>query len=70
VLCVTHQPQVASLADCHFVVEKKTDDKKTSVTIKRLDDGEQVAEIARMLAGENVSDTARDHAREMLKAAR
>jgi DNA repair protein RecN (Recombination protein N) len=70
VLCVTHQPQVASLADGHFLVEKTTDGKKTSVFIRALDEDERVAEIARMLAGEKVSDTARDHAKEMLKAAR
>jgi len=70
VLCVTHQPQVASLADNHFVVEKATGDGRTSVSIRKLDEASQVAELARMLAGETVSDTARDHAREMLKAAR
>jgi len=70
VLCVTHQPQVASLADSHYLVEKSTDGKRTSVAIRSLDEGERVAEIARMLAGETVSETARDHAKEMLKAAR
>ncbi len=70
VLCVTHQPQVASLADGHFLVEKTTDGRKTSVSIRMLDENARVAEIARMLAGEKVSDTARDHAKEMLKAAR
>lgn len=70
VLCVTHQPQVASLADCHFVVEKDTEGERTTVSIRRLNEDEQVAELARMLAGEKVSDTARHHAREMLKAAR
>ncbi|MCO6509666.1 MAG: DNA repair protein RecN [Aridibacter famidurans] len=70
VLCVTHQPQVASLADQHFLVEKSTDGARTRVSIRKLDDAEQIAEIARMLAGERVSDTAREHAREMLKAAR
>jgi len=70
VLCVTHQPQVASLADRHYVVEKAIDAERTKVKIRKLSEYEQVAEIARMLAGETVSDTARDHAREMLKAAR
>lgn len=70
VLCVTHQPQVASLADHHFVVEKETDGIRTTVSIRPLDEAERVAEIARMLAGERVSETARDHAKEMLKAAR
>jgi DNA repair protein RecN (Recombination protein N) len=66
VLCVTHQPQIASLADRHFVVEKSTNAKRTKIEIRELNRTEQVEEIARMLAGEKVSDTAREHAREML----
>lgn len=68
VLCVTHQPQVASLADQHFVVEKRFSGKKTIVAVRKLDDAEKVEEIARMLAGETISDSARTHAREMLSA--
>jgi DNA repair protein RecN (Recombination protein N) len=66
VLCVTHQPQIASLADRHFVVEKNVSGKRTAVKVKELDQTEQVDEIARMLAGEKVTETAREHAREML----
>jgi DNA repair protein RecN (Recombination protein N) len=66
VLCVTHQPQIASLADRHFVVEKTVSDKRTSIAVRELTKTEQVEEIARMLAGEKVSETAREHAREML----
>src|SRR4051812_16814075 len=66
VLCVTHQPQIASLADKHFVVEKSVSGKRTSINVRELSKTEQVEEIARMLAGEKVSDTAREHAREML----
>jgi DNA repair protein RecN (Recombination protein N) len=66
VLCVTHQPQIASLADRHFVVEKSIVGKRTSIDVRELSKTEQVEEIARMLAGEKVSDTAREHAREML----
>jgi ATPase involved in DNA repair len=66
VLCVTHQPQIASLADQHFVVEKSVSGKRTSIEVRELNKPEQVEEIARMLAGETISDTAREHAREML----
>ncbi len=66
VLCVTHQPQVASLADRHFLVEKETVGKKTKVGVKNLDKAEQIEEIARMLTGANITETARQHAKEML----
>jgi len=70
VLCVTHQPQVASQADRHFVVEKTTTRNKTTVSIRELSDEERVAEIARMLAGEKITESARKHAAEMIEAAR
>ncbi len=66
VLCVTHQPQVASLANHHFVVRKESVKNRTEVRVRELDETEQVEEIARMLAGEKITDTARQHAREML----
>lgn len=66
VLCVTHQPQIASLADKHFVVEKSIQGKRTAIDIRELDQTQRVEEIARMLAGEKISETAREHAREML----
>ncbi len=68
VLCVTHQPQVASLADQHYLVEKQEVGKKTVVGVRKLIEKEQIEEIARMLAGEKITETARQHAREMLSA--
>jgi DNA repair protein RecN (Recombination protein N) len=68
VLCVTHQPQVASLATHHFVVSKETVGNKTKVFIKELDENARIEEIARMLAGEKITESARNHAKEMLKA--
>ncbi|MCY7375931.1 MAG: DNA repair protein RecN [Pyrinomonadaceae bacterium] len=70
VLCVTHQPQVASLADRHFLVEKETVGKRTKVGVKDLSEAEKIEEIARMLTGAQITDTARQHAREMLCAAK
>jgi DNA repair protein RecN (Recombination protein N) len=69
VLCVTHQPQIASLADRHYLVEKEMSRGRTTVGIRELDKKERVEEIARMLAGETISETARKHAKEMLAAA-
>lgn len=66
VLCVTHQPQVAALADHHFVVSKSSKGDRTRVTISELDDPARVEEIARMLAGETITESARRHARELL----
>jgi DNA repair protein RecN (Recombination protein N) len=63
---VTQQPQIASLADKHFVVEKTMAKNKTSIAARELNETERVEEIARMLAGEKISETAREHARELL----
>jgi DNA repair protein RecN (Recombination protein N) len=70
VLCVTHQPQIASLADKHFLVDKAVTRGRTSISVRELESTERVEEIARMLAGETVSETAREHARELLATAR
>ncbi len=68
VLCVTHQPQIASLADRHFFVEKTSVARKTSVSIRELDGARRIEEIARMLAGEQITDAARENAKAMLAA--
>ncbi|MGC1165290.1 MAG: DNA repair protein RecN, partial [Solirubrobacterales bacterium] len=67
VLCITHLPQVASLADVHFQLEKRVAKGESLATVERLDGEGVVAEIRRMLGGEG---TAADrHARELLAAA-
>jgi len=68
VLCVTHQPQIAALADSHIVIEKQHGRDSTSVTARSLTADERVDEIARMLAGESVTDAARENARVLLSA--
>jgi DNA repair protein RecN (Recombination protein N) len=67
VLCVTHLPQIASLASHHFVVRKRTERGRTWTDVERVDGPERVEEVARMLGGETITDTARKHAREMVK---
>ena len=68
VLCVTHQPQIASLADRHFIVEKEIIGGRTVIATRELSAAEQIEEIARMLAGEQITDAARENARTMLAA--
>jgi DNA repair protein RecN (Recombination protein N) len=70
VLCVTHLPQIASLADRHLVVRKQVERGRTTTEVGVLDASERVEEVARMLGGETVTDAARRHAREMVKQAR
>jgi len=67
VLCITHQPQVASQGQQHLRVEKSTVSGKTSTQLKLLSAEQQMEEIARMLGGLDITETTREHAREMLK---
>lgn len=67
VICVTHLPQIASLADTHFLVSKTVREGKTSVRAVELDPGGRVDEIARMVAGEKVTRAAVEHARELME---
>ncbi len=67
VLCVTHQPQVASQAHCHYFVEKQSDDDSTKTTIKVLDKEQRIDEISRMLGGVKITAQTRSHAKEMLE---
>ncbi len=68
VFCVTHQPQIASLADRHFVVEKSEPGGRTSISVRELAAAEKLEEIARMLAGSEITEAARENARAMLAA--
>jgi DNA repair protein RecN (Recombination protein N) len=67
VLCVTHLPQIAALADHHIAVRKRVAGGRTVTIVEPLEADARVEEVARMLGGEKISDTARQHAREMLK---
>ena len=69
VLCVTHLPQVASLADHHFRVSKVSDGKSTRTGLKVLDPDERIEELARMLGGVEITRTTLEHAAEMLAGA-
>ncbi len=68
VLCITHLPQVASLAAAHFRVEKSAGEESTTATVEWVGGEELVAEIVRMLGADGDDRAADQHARELLAA--
>jgi DNA repair protein RecN (Recombination protein N) len=66
-ICVTHLPQIAALADSHHVVQKEVIKGRTSTQVQRLSDKERVDEVARMLGGLKITDKTRRHAEEMVR---
>jgi len=69
VLCVTHLPQIAGLADHHVHVAKVVRDGRTTVAVSELPAGERVAELARMFGADADDATAQRHARKLLQEA-
>jgi DNA repair protein RecN (Recombination protein N) len=69
VLCITHLPQVATMAESHFRIEKSIGRGQATATVERVDGDELVAEIVRMLGGSEGDEAADRHARELLEAA-
>jgi DNA repair protein RecN (Recombination protein N) len=69
VICITHLPQVASLAGANFRIEKTLEGEESRATVERVEGEELVAEITRMLGAERSDETASRHARELLAAA-
>jgi DNA repair protein RecN (Recombination protein N) len=68
VLCVTHLPQVAALADAHFKVTKRQRGKRTVTEITRLDKKGRVEEIAAMISGSQVTKRSRAAAAELINS--
>jgi DNA repair protein RecN (Recombination protein N) len=69
VICITHLPQVASLASTHFRLEKDLAGERATATVQQLDGEGVVDEIRRMLGGSRADEAATRHARELLAAA-
>jgi DNA repair protein RecN (Recombination protein N) len=69
VLCITHLPQVAALADRHFTIVKDTSVTPATTTVTALDGDDVVGELVRMLGGGSEDHAASEHARELLRAA-
>lgn len=69
VICITHLPQIAAMADAHFFIEKNVIDNSTVTDIHLLDQEESIAELGRMLGGVEVTETVLQSAREMKELA-
>lgn len=69
VLCITHLPQIAAMADAHFEIAKAVENGETRTGIRRLDHEESVRELARMLGGAKITGAVLKNAREMKELA-
>ncbi|SDC00656.1 DNA replication and repair protein RecN [Pelagirhabdus alkalitolerans] len=66
VLCITHLPQVASMADTHVLIQKETTTDQTVTSVETLKEKERVEEIGRMMTGTELTETSTEHARELI----
>jgi DNA repair protein RecN (Recombination protein N) len=69
VLCITHLPQIASLAERHFSIDKDTSVRPARASVRELSRADVVSELVRMLGADSDDSGARRHARELLRAA-
>lgn len=69
VISITHLPQIAAMADSHYLIEKSADEGKTVTKIVRLSEAESVTEIARLLGGASITDAVMSNALEMKQMA-
>ncbi len=69
VICITHLPQIAAMADTHFLISKTSDASTTISEIRPLDRGESIEELARMLGGAKITDAVMRNAAEMKEMA-
>lgn len=65
VICITHLPQIAAMADVHFVIEKSSKEENTITDIRRMDEEESLGELARLLGSDTLTEAALSNAREM-----
>lgn len=69
ILCITHLPQIAAMADYHYEISKREKDGRTISSIELLDYEEQAKELARLVTGAEMTETALNHAKELKKQA-
>lgn len=67
VLCITHLPQVAAIADNHYYISKSVNDGRTETLLEELDEKQKIREIARMLSGSEITELTLKHAEELIK---
>ena len=70
IICITHLPQIAAMADDHYLIEKKNEENSTKTEINKLNYDESVMELSRMLGGAVISEAVIENAKEMKKLAK
>ncbi len=70
VICITHLPQIAAMADTHFMIAKQVIDNTTVTDIHEMSESQAVDELARMLGSDELTDTVRENARELMRNAK
>lgn len=65
IICITHLPQIAAMADTHFLIEKTAEQDETVSSVKQLNDKDSVVELARMLGGVKITEAVLKNAEEM-----
>lgn len=70
IICITHLPQIAAMADTHFLIQKEIVDGFTKTDILPLDDNAMITELSRMLGGSEITDIVMENARQMKEMAR
>lgn len=66
IICITHQAQIAALANSHYFVSKSSADGKTKTRVDVLTDEQRIEHIAQMISGSTVTSAAREHAKELM----
>ncbi|MFJ8237022.1 DNA repair protein RecN [Ureibacillus sp. NPDC094379] len=69
VLCISHLPQVAAMADQHYFIRKKVEDNRTYTTVKDIDMDERIIEVSRMMSGAEITELTLQHAKELIDLA-
>ena len=70
IICITHLPQIASMADAHFLIEKHTENQRTLTTVTPLAEEERAGEIARLMSGVQNAEKSLEAAKELLNMAK
>ncbi len=69
IICITHLPQIASMADAHYLIEKEVKEERTVTQIRELGEEESLSELARLLGSGELTQAVLDNAREMRQTA-
>ena len=69
IICITHLPQIAAMADAHYLIEKTVENNETHSNIYQLNQEQSIHELARMLGGVEITDAVVQNAKEMKELA-